>query len=529
MDVRYQQAHAVYEAGQYSAAAEQMKAIALNTKAPADLRSKAADLTLDSLVLLKDDARLETWSKELSTALPKQAATFANVARKSVLTQSSQLASSNELDKSWIVLNRFDAKGATQEEKTTFYKNKLILAEKLKKLPEAREAADQLLRQPGLSKEDTQFALSRKAWLAELQFDFVTALAATEKMTPSKEMDPAAHSLKLALLSELSQKDATPHYKKFVQESKDKEKTLAVTAQIVKSSANPLKDFEQYKKILAEKPEFYSEALFEIYAKTGKADLLPKLTVEPYLSTPFGKAALRTQLMASYQTIKEKLSKSVIDSSSQKKLAKSLKSRVALLDEAEKLTGKAVDQQEWASQILLLNLLAAEHKKFYDEVLSLPVPQGLSPEDEQQYLGLLSQQAAPHQTKANDIKGKLEQIYSNKAAFSQFSIAVSEAMPPVKAVFASEMATVRAVVPAELQALLVEGNGPTEGTAVAKPSLAEVEKARQNVRERPFDGSQIQALMKLEKQLGRKPMVAYLQSRLDTLGAAPTEKQSVKQ
>jgi hypothetical protein len=78
----------------------------------------------------------------------------------------------------------------------------------LRKLPEARDAADQLIRQPGVSPEDMQFALSRKAWLAELQFDFATALATTEKVVV-KDADPAGRSLKMAVLADLAQKDSS--------------------------------------------------------------------------------------------------------------------------------------------------------------------------------------------------------------------------------------------------------------------------------------------------------------------------------
>jgi hypothetical protein len=521
MDVRYQRAHIVYEAGQYGPAAEQMKALALDKKASADIRSKAADLALDSLVLMKDDVRLEAWSKELSAALPSQASSFLGVARKSVLTQSSQLASSQDLDKAWMTLNRFDSTGATQEEKNSYLKNKLILAEKLRKLPEAREAADQLLRQPGLSAEDTQFALSRKAWLAELQFDFVTALSATEKIK-AKDVDPAGQALKMALLADLAQKDSTPYYRQFVKESKDDDKKTAVVAQIVKSSKQPEKEFEQYKSILAKKPEFFTEVLYEIYAKTGKLSLLSQITTPTqYVVTPYGKAAVRAELLAQYQVQKDKLAKSTIDSANQKKLAQSLKSRVALLEQTEKLAAKAVDQQEWASQIATLSLLAEEHQRFYNEVLSLPVPAGLAPEEEQQYLGLLSEQAAPHQTKANDIKSKLAEIYKNKDAFVKFSEGVQTQVEPMRSVFVKEMQVVKSILPTEMQGLLVEkSTAPVAGS----PAIAEVEKLRQSVREQPFDSARVQQLLTYEKQLGRSAMVAYLQGRLETLQTEDTTK-----
>ncbi len=517
MDVRYQRAHIVYEAGDYKTSAEQMKALALEKSAPMDIRAKAADLALDSLVLMKDDVRLETWSKELSAAHPTQAASYLGVARKSVLTQSSQLASAGDSEKAWVTLNRFDMTGASQEEKNTFLKNKLILAEKLQKLSAARDAADQLLRQPGLSQDDVQFALSRKAWLAELQFDFASALATTEKIT-TKEADPSTRYLKMALLADLAQKDSSPYYRQFVKESKDAEKSTAVVAQIVKTSKTPEKDFETFKTVLIKKPEFYTEVLYEIYAKTGKTQLLTPITTSTqFVVTPYGKAAVRAELIAKALVQKQKFSQSTIDSSQQKKLAQSLKSRVALIEETEKLAARAVDQQEWAAQIVLLNLLAQEHQRFYNEVLSLPVPQGLSAEEEQQYLGLLSEQAAPHQTKANDIQAKLSEIYKNKEAFSKFSEGVQAQVEPMRTVFAKEMDVVKASIPADLQGLLTVRS--VAATDNKTPAIADVEKLRQSVRESPFDKTRLEQLLAYEKQLGRSSMVAYLQGRLENMKA----------
>jgi hypothetical protein len=305
-----------------------------------------------------------------------------------------------------------------------------------------------------------------------------------------------------------------------------------VATQLVKASQTPLKEFETYKNILAQKPELYTELLYGIYAKTGQQNLIPRMTEEKFVKTPYGKSALRIELFNSYQQLKDKLAKATIDSSNQRKLSATLKNRVALIDQAEKLGAKAVASEEWASQILYLNLLAAEHKRFFDEVLSLPVPAGLSPEEEQQYLGLLSQQAAPHQAKAADIQAKLKEIYANQAAFTQFASAASAEKEPMKKILVEQMAVVKAAVPAEQQSLLVERQPATVADAAAAPALPsaeQVEKARAEVRDKPFDSASIRALLQIEKQLGRDSMVAYLQTRLNTLNTAPAEKASVQQ
>jgi hypothetical protein len=513
-DVRYQRAQMAYEAANYQVAADRFRELALDKKAPTDIRSKSADLTLDSLVLLKDDLKLEAWSKELAKALPSQSTSLMSVARKSVLTQSSQMATNNNLNDAWLVLGRFEMKGANPEEKTTYLKNKLILAEKLNKLSDARDAAEQLLRQPNITEVDREFALSRKAWLAELQFDFTTALAATEKM--KMEGQKEQKFLKLAVLADLAGKDATGYYRSYLKVSKDKERAIAVASELVRKSNYSLKELDAQKKILEQEPEALARMTYEAYASSGNTKLLERLVSDKKLNeTHYGLAAFRSQMLGQYGALKARLQKSTIDTSTQKKLAASLKNRVALLTEGEKMAAKAVDQEEWASQVVYLGLLADEHQRFYNEVLSLPVPEGLAPEEEQEYLSLLSQQAAPHQTKANDIKGKLSEIYAKADSFTKYRAVIDEQDQPIRKVFIQEMAVLKSALPQDQQAKLVDV--APERALASKPSLAQMETARQEVREKPFDRSSIKNLIGLERQMGRESMVSYLESRLSSL------------
>lgn len=523
MDVRYQRAQLAYDMGQSAAAAEQFKALAMDKKTPADMRAKSADLALDSLVLLKDDVRLEAWSKELSQALPGQSASLMSVARKSVLTQSSQQATAGNLDGAWATLMRFDAKGAPNDEKITYLKNKLILSEKLGKLQPARDAAEELLRQPTLAEADREFALSRKAWLAELQFDFAGALAATEKMKMAGEEEQKF--LKLALLADLAGRDATGYYRQYLKVVKDKDKAVAVASELVRKTKYSEKELEAQKKILEQNPEAHAQMIYEVYANNGNAKMLDRILADKKLAaTPFGSAALRSKLLAAYTPLRDRIKGSVIDSSSQGKLARSLKARVALLEEAERQAMKAVDAQEWASQVVYLGLVAQENERFYNEVLSLPVPEGLSGEEEQQYLGLLSQQAGPHQTKANDIKAKLSEIYGQTDSFTKYREVVDAQTQPIRKVFIQEMAVLKSAMPNEQQAKIADVS--TEKQEAAKPSVAQIESARQIVREKPFEKAGIESLMGLEKQMGSTSMVSYLQNRLETLDTnrAPSTK-----
>ncbi|MBV2167255.1 MAG: hypothetical protein KUL82_01000, partial [Bdellovibrio sp.] len=59
--------------------------------------------------------------------------------------------------------------------------------------------------------------------------------------------------------------------------------------------------------------------------------------------------------------------------------------------------------------------------------------------------------------------------------------------------------------------------------AQVKPTLAELEKARMNLKQNPFVASAIQEVLILEKKAQRKSMVEYLEGRLATLAKKDNE------
>ena len=112
LEVRYQQAHIIYDSGDYAAAATALRTVALGKDAgSADVKTQAAQLSLDSLVLLKDDTRLEQWASDYAKAFPEDAEDFRGISRKSVLTQSAAEANKGDaasLNQAWATLSRFD-------------------------------------------------------------------------------------------------------------------------------------------------------------------------------------------------------------------------------------------------------------------------------------------------------------------------------------------------------------------------------------------------------------------------------------
>lgn len=526
LEVRYQKAHIIYEKGDHQAAAEALRAIALSQNLSQDpgeksLKKQAADLSLDSLVILKDDTRVESWSREYAKLFPQDAKEFASISRKSVLTQAAHAGSASStsgFSSAWETLNRFDATGATDEERASFFKNKLILAEKMLKFAEARSAAENLLHVPNLSQSDREYALSRKAWLAELVLDFESALVATEKISSGVSADQKW--LKLAMYAELAAKDPKPFYSEYLKGSKDDDKNAAIAAAFVREAKDPLKEIEREKAILSKRPEVLAELYLEIFAKSNSPDVAKKaLSNLSIAQTTAGKTIARSLFLSDVSKLKSKVEAHRLDGSTQKKMVQTLKARVAMMDEIEKLASRGIASGDWTSQLAVLDLLGKQSDRFYQEVLSLPVPQGLSAEDEQQYLSLLSQQAAPHQVRAQDVQKKVSEFWANEAAMKQIEVSAQTVTGARRTLLTQEIKALTDIAPEKHKGSLASLLSNENGKPREIPTLAELEKARSEVRENPLSRERLENLLALEKKLGRPTMVAYLENRIQTLSA----------
>lgn len=533
IEVLYQQANIAYTKTDYAASAEQMRKIAFMTQAKSPdalkIRMQAADLALDSLVLMKDDERIEKWAKDFAGLFPKEAADYAKVARKSVLTQSAALAAGTvgattgaapkaDYEKAWTVLSRFDLATTTPEDRVAYLKNRLILAEKTGRFSEARDSADLLLKTAGLSAEDKQYALSRKAWLSELILDFETALTATEMIQPTKEVPEDQRLLKLAMYADLANKDTRPYLAKYLGVSKDEDKQLTIASQLVRESKEPLKELEKQKSVLLKKPEVYARLALEIVAKLEKPDLAKAALAQKGVpGTSAGRLLTRVVVLEDVADQKAKFSAHKIDGSTQKKLATTLKGRIAMIEGLERTAARAVESGDWTAQLLSLDTLAKESERFYSEILSLPVPAGLSPEDEQQYLALLSQQAAPYQVKAQDVKKKVDEFWGGKTALQDLETSLVSSTGPLRSMVVKEIKLLAAAAPDSAKTQLEALANRPEASSSVRPNLAQLEQARQAVREEPMSRARLENLLSLERQAGRVGMVSYLEGRIQTV------------
>lgn len=517
--VQYQLAHELYKAGDYQNASEALRAIALSKETgDQKLKVQAADLALDSLTFLKDNVKIQTWGTEFASIWPDKAKSYKTIATKASFNEVEKLASDNNQEAAWVQLTAIDLSNATEQEKITYYKNKLILAEKLQKFSDARSAVNELLSFKSLTDEDKQYALSRRAWLSELSLDFKTAYESTEKLSP-KLLPEENKNLKMAMLADLAGLDPSPYYRNYIKTGKDESTKVAMAIKLAKASKTPSKEIQQYRSLLQKEPEVLAELIYSSALASKDEKALTALASDKSLAKTYAaELAWKRKFFADFEKLKKDITSDQFDASTQGKLAKSLKTRAALLTRAEQLLKSAVEKTDWTGQLLTVSLLAGESERFYTEVMSLPLPDGLTPEQQNEYMGLLSQQAAPYQVQAEDLKKKIPEFWKDENAYVSIAKAnATETRPAIKEVVAQEYQLVSDLASPEIKTAMTAAQTQTTVAEAAPVDPRGLEAARSQVRLSPMDKGALTELLDLEKKAGNETMAAYLEARIKDL------------
>lgn len=513
-EVLYQKAHQQYEKNNYQEASVQFHQIAMTKAADMKIRKQAADLALDSLGLMKNTAQIVAYSTmykaELGAANQKD---FSQILQKSKLSESVELAGQSS-EAGYAALAQIVVGDLEPADKVKFYKNKIILAEKTKKFSDAISAADALAVIPEASAEDKEFAFSRKAYLSELRLDFAGAFSATEKL--AKTYTPDEKNLKLAIFSELSGASSEVYYKKYLQSAANEENKKLVAIELVQKAKNKEQEINKHSAILEKDPETLSNLLAETYSAQESAAISKKISQSTSLKqTASGKLILRTIFLKELSQVAEKISKHQLDSSNDKKLVASIKSRKAILDQVESMAQKAIESTDWTSQLVTLNLLSQQSERFYNDVISAPLPKGLNPEEESQYLGLLSAQAMPYKNKSVEAQMKVDEFWKTPNWKSEFQKALAKTS--TRRLFEIEINAVSDIATADIKAELKSMLMAAPIATAAKPSVDEIKKTRQMIYADPLNAEALKALLDIEKRSENKAMVSYLENRIESL------------
>lgn len=530
-EVLYNLAHLEYDKKNYEPAFTQFNNLVEQQGVSQKLALQSAELALDSLVLLKDDVRIEKYAQAYGSRFPAQAARFQKMSRQAILSQAAglaQLASSSSssssvgqsssqgegaskraLSQAWDTLERFQSERASVSEKTSYLKNKVILARKLGRYDDLLTGVNELLSLKSLSPEDRRFAHENKVYVSELKLDFKSALTSYKTINQGKWIE-------LARLSDLAESNSRPYYLRFLRNQPKPAMARGVCGQLIKKSSIYDPELKVCYSFLKEQPQYFSELFLSSFSKDGQFEKgLAFLRKNGLLKTPAAGILLREQKFRSIQPHLNRLVGHKLSVNPQN-VGASIQRRNQLLSSFEQKIAPLVESGDWSLQVFLLSHLRTEQLRFYNELIQLPPPEGLSPEEQQQYVTLLGGQAQPFKSKADQLELKLNEISRSPWGLDGLLADYHNGEGKVQELLAGHIAKVQSVVSAELSEQIF--TVPRKEIQGAVPSLAQLEQARQKVQARPYDRSALAQLLKLEKGRGYNPIVQYLQSRMAQSG-----------
>ncbi|MGE0762294.1 MAG: hypothetical protein AB7N80_03340 [Bdellovibrionales bacterium] len=519
LDVRYQKAQVTYEMGKSQAAFDQFMSIA--TEKASDqraLRTKAADLSLDTLASMKNDQKIYETTAQLISLYPHRATEYGKVQRQAAIQMAAaalnnKSSSQGTLESESARLAKIEMKKANREDQLLIYKNRIALGERLKDLSQVNVAAQGLLSVPGLKNADREFALGRMAWVAELRLDFKTALKVTRQMD-MPHLNKDDRHLRLAMLSELAGQNPDREYRIALKATHSQDKALGIRATLVRLAKNPWRAIKEHQSQLRKQPALLSSLVVEAYAKTGDEGAARRALKDSSLRHSSLAQLFETrELLTQWRNTDRQLARHQIYSGSDSILQRSLSKRIELLNKQDRLGRAAIKQNDWLGQLAVLMTIERENRRLHSDLLRLPIPKKLKGAQREQYLTLLKSQAQNFKIKADQAGDKARDFWNNSHALNKFESAFHSAQGHTRSLIKHNLNLVAKVADNSDKRRIENIVNSSEN----RPSVQDVAKAEIRLKQDPFDTGHVSELKRLAEKRGQVTMVAYLDARLSQM------------
>lgn len=516
-EVRYQLAYLSYQQKQFAEASEAFDDLARTKSGPADLRKKSADLSLDSLVQIKDETALEELAWDYAEIFPQQRGEFETIARKTLMNRVAAVANNPASTKSDLkkALNSLDRKkilAANDQDKVLFYTNQSVLAQKLEEDSIFVESLNSLLAVQSLSAEKRQKTLEQLVGYYEKRLDFKNAYI-TALSLENQKLATSDKEFRLGTLADLAGLDASKHYQKALATGLKGERSLQVRSRLVLTSGNPNRELKIQARELKQRPALLNETALLVYAQMGPSSEL-NLVLE--MKELRGKSApLFIKKQAFYEKIRNeqgRFSAHNLTTSNYRLLAKSIEERIKLLAKADKLQAESLELKDVTAQMLALNIVSSENERMVKDLASLPLPAGLTAAEQAQYISILKAKSKPYLFKARVAQQKQQDIWNRSVGLSQTIKDFKIARPELRNLLAKELILLNQL----------PGKGPLK-IAVADAlderqlSSRDLISARKSVAANPNDKRELENLRQIETKIGHPLMPSYLEARLNHL------------
>lgn len=515
-EVRYQKVYLKYKRADYAQAADDFHNLALESKFDRGLAEKAADLSLDSLVLAHRETEIEIWALQYSQTFKHRQKDFLNISRKAIVNAVARVVKdqiSEKYEWAYSKLLSINLKHASQEEAKNIVKYKLVLAEKLRSLESVKISARQLLKLK-LTAEEKELALSRLAWAHELQLEFKEAFKITKKLE-LKELSQKERLLKLALLADLAGQNPDPYYIEYLNYETSGSQKAIIVARLVRHSKNPESVFRRYQSLLQINPELYGQLAVEVFAKNRSDSFASEMNRKRWVQRT--KAGLVLSRFAFVKGVREyqqthrikRLPKNV------EQLRTALKERLRHLKQIDSFVLRSAEIGDWTSQIVALNIAESDYKRLSEEIKSLPVPLKLNRSQREQYRTLLERQAQPFTQKAQQISAKLDQLWGQSDYLDALEADFKKSKGSMRRLLSQELNWLYKAAPQDVKSSIAQILRLPED----KPESRHLIAARASVKHDPFNASTLENLKSLEERSGKTQVVAYLDARISKLQA----------
>ncbi|MEO0335501.1 MAG: hypothetical protein AAF202_03870, partial [Pseudomonadota bacterium] len=403
-----------------------------------------------------------------------------------------------------------------KDEKLAYWKNRLLIAEKLRDIKEIKTASTGLLSLKDVSEKEQNWAKSLKVFAHEMLFEFKTAYDLAKK-TEFPKLRRQQKTLKLAVLADLAGRssDANSYYREFIKKSRSYRQSNRIRAQLIAKSKAPWKliNDEIYK--LAKTPDILAKVALESFGRfTNYTQAEKVLKFRAVTKYPEGKTLRRFVFLKDYWQFDKRIRAHRISQRSNSRLQRDLKKRIALLAESESWASQATKSADWTLQLITLNRLQKEKKRFYNHLMTLRPPRGLTTAQRAEYKALLAQQAKPYLDSSNAIEQKVAEFWTNRAALSSLEQDYQKANNAVRSLVRDELVALRVRAPGSAKSRInsILQNRPRD------PRLQEIRQAYSQVKAQPFALSPLNKLIALEERRDRNPtLVAYLEQRKSDL------------
>jgi len=195
------------------------------------------------------------------------------------------------------------------------------------------------------------------------------------------------------------------------------------------------------------------------------------------------------------------------------RLAHSIQRRLNLINRFERVISDATKTEDWLVQAFFLSHLKIQYTRFYEDLMGLPVPKGLSEKEKQESMALLGEQATPYRLKADQIQLKIDELWKDQDSQDRIYADFHKSSQGVQALLGPQIEKLSFVKSSlGLLNLVYRQSGKRQLS-----STFSLEAAREQVRKTPMDKKALKKLVELETIRGYQPMIIYLSNRLEKM------------